>query len=115
MLITSVVIEVTSVVIEVASVVIEIASAVNLTSAMSHPQSLHCYVNENMLHLLHPLHLKDFQQVQRKLFIYSILYRYQTLFKTRIIVQKCAHLILYKSIAVTSYCDTKYQHKGYCL
>jgi len=61
-----------------------------LTSAMSHPQSLHCYINKNMLHLLHPLHLKDFQQLQRKSFIYSILYRYQTLFRTRIIVQKCA-------------------------
>ena len=52
----------------ITSVVIEVASAVNLTSAMSHPQSLHCYVNENMLHFLHPLHLKEFQQTRR---IYS--------------------------------------------
>ena len=68
-----------------------------------------------MLHLLHPMHLKEFQQLQYKSFVYSVLYGYYALFRTQIIVQKCAHPILHKSTVVTSHNDATYIHKGYRL
>ena len=72
-------------------------------------------VNKNMVHLLHPVHLKDFQQIRHIVLVYSLLYRCYMYFGARIIVQKCAHPILYKSAAVTSYNGVTYQHKGYRL
>ena len=74
-----------------------------------------CDVNKNMVHLLHPMHLKEFQQTRDNIFVFSLLYRCHALFRAQIIIQKCAHSILHKSAAVTSHNATTYQHKGYRL
>ena len=66
-----------------------------------------------MVHLLHPMHLKDFQQMHNKSFVYSMLYGFQMRFRTRFVVKKCAHAILYKSIAITSHNSATYKHNGY--
>ena len=74
-----------------------------------------CDVNKNMVHLLHPMHLKEFQQTRDNIFVFSLLYRCHALFRAQIIIQKCAHPILHKSAAVTSHNGATYQHKGYWL
>ena len=77
------------------------------------PSIAKCYVNKKMVHLLHPMHLKDFQQMHNKPLVYSMLYSFQMRFRTRFVVQKCAHAILYKSIAITSHNSATYKHNGY--
>ena len=53
-----------------------------------------CDVNKNMVHLLHPVHLKEFQQSRHNIFVFSLLYRCHALFRARIIIQN-AHTLSY--------------------